>query len=110
MVEELNPELDLDLQAKAIYECIVSLQNQNLSRYENQARLLLQNFALSVQGDGYQIEYKIKGDGCSSELSTDGGENFRPLGWGRIESSSSGKVKNLIQIFAESESRALLNN
>lgn len=107
MVEELNP--DLDSQEEVVYELIKSLQVDHLSRYEYQALLLLQNFSLSVRTDSYLIDYKISGEGCSSQLSLDGGKTFRTLGWGRIKPSSVSETKNLIKIFAESESRAILN-
>lgn len=100
--EELEEE-------RAYFQFIYDLEVKNHSRYETQAELLLKNGEFSITINNLLLLYTLEDGGCSFRVSTDGGFNYCKLGRSSIGRRKHEKLKRLIEEFAESEARTILN-
>lgn len=100
--EELEEE-------RTYFQLIYDLEVKNQSRYETQAKLLMKNGEFSITINNSLLLYTLEDGGCSFRVSTDGGFDYCKLGWSSLGRRKHEKLKRLMEEFAESEARTILN-
>ena len=77
--------------------------DENRSRYEQQAQLLLSQTTLETQIKDYKIEYSVK-DGCFSSLASSSDEKSIQFSFEvPIPKEVQQQIEELVQLFAKSE-------
>jgi hypothetical protein len=84
----------------------LTLLNSERSRYEMQARELIDSQTLTTETDDFLLKYKINGDRCVSRGNpkVSGGQGFSiefP-----IPSTEQEKIESLVELFAQSEAES----
>lgn len=104
-----NPEsLRDDAWDKKYFLLILELSEKNASRYESQAKLLLENKFFEYSLNGVDILYKLTPTGC--RYSTSGNaKGVKESSWNRMGWSKSSKARALPFFFAKSEAAVLID-
>ena len=84
---------------------IHKLSTENRSRYEDQARLLINNLGLTFELNGKNFQYKLEPNFCIFELSEDGGKFFQERSSIAINLRSKDLGQELRDFFATTEAR-----
>jgi hypothetical protein len=93
---------------KKYFSLILDLSERNASRYESQAKSLLENKIIEVSINGIEISYKVTPLGCRFYTSQNA-DGIRMGSWHRMGWSKSSKLKALPNFFAKSEADVLID-
>jgi hypothetical protein len=87
---------------------ILELSEKNASRYESQAKLLLENKCFKYSLNGVDILYKLTPMGCRF-YSSENANGVKESSWNRMGWTKSSKARALPFFFAKSEAGVLID-
>ena len=103
MSKDSTENLDDVARDDAYFALFEELISQNGSRYEQQARSLIENRSLVLKVDNLWVKYALDRNGCKCNVSYDSGKSFSEYAWTRLGWTRKNKEKRLPSFFAQTE-------
>jgi hypothetical protein len=98
-----SENFDDEARDDAYFTLLDELESKNISRYEEQARQLIQRKFLILQIDNLWVKYSLDRFGCSCDVSYDSGNSYIEHSWSRLGWGRKKKEKWLPAYFAQTE-------
>lgn len=95
--------------ADPVTQCFGDLFTENESRYEKQARTLLNDKELIVYFEKHFLKFELTETGCKSYISYDKGSTFTYRQWLSITGDNDDWIQSIMNEFAITEAHVVLH-